>query len=156
MALSVPLSRFTPRVGGGSAFFVRPRMPQHSKIPFRNRNHSGWWIFREVEQWVSRRQQKLSDESRCQVWENTRLIRARNRDEAFRKAIRLGQAGHPSQTKDGEWHFAGISMLLPVYEDIEDGTEILWIDRGRMPVRSIKKLVKSKRELSVFDDKDEA
>jgi hypothetical protein len=25
MARSVPLSRFTPRVGGGSAFFVRPR-----------------------------------------------------------------------------------------------------------------------------------
>jgi len=25
MALSVPLSRFTLRVGGGSAFFVRPR-----------------------------------------------------------------------------------------------------------------------------------
>ncbi len=24
MALAVPLSRFTPRVGGGSAFFVRP------------------------------------------------------------------------------------------------------------------------------------
>ena len=24
MALSVPLSRFTPRTGGGSAFFVRP------------------------------------------------------------------------------------------------------------------------------------
>ena len=27
MALAVPLSRFTPRVGGGSAFFVRPIMP---------------------------------------------------------------------------------------------------------------------------------
>jgi hypothetical protein len=25
LALAVPLSRFTPRVGGGSAFFVRPR-----------------------------------------------------------------------------------------------------------------------------------
>jgi hypothetical protein len=25
MALSVPLSRFTQRVGGGSAFFVRPQ-----------------------------------------------------------------------------------------------------------------------------------
>ena len=24
MALAVPLSRFTPQVGGGSAFFVRP------------------------------------------------------------------------------------------------------------------------------------
>jgi hypothetical protein len=47
-------------------------------------------------------------------------------------------------------------MLLPVYEDIEDGAEILWDDRGRMPLRRIKKLVKSKRELSVFDDKEEA
>ena len=26
MALAVPLSRFTPRVGGGSAFFVRPQV----------------------------------------------------------------------------------------------------------------------------------
>jgi hypothetical protein len=27
LALAVPLSRFTPRVGGGSAFFVRPLRP---------------------------------------------------------------------------------------------------------------------------------
>jgi hypothetical protein len=27
LALAVPLSRFTPRVGGGSAFFVRPKLP---------------------------------------------------------------------------------------------------------------------------------
>jgi hypothetical protein len=131
-------------------------MSRKSKIPFRNRSQSGWWIFREVQQWVSRRQQKLTDDSRCQVWENTRLIRARNRDEAFRKATQLGQAGDPSQTKDGEWRFVGISLLLPVYEDIEDGAEILWVDRGQMPVRRIKKLVKSKPELSVFDDDDEA
>ena len=105
---------------------------------------------------VSHRQQKLTDESRCQVWENTRLIRARNRDEAFRKATRLGQAGSPLQTKGGEWRFAGISMLLPVYEEIEDGAEILWVDCGKMSVRSIKKLVRSRRELSVFDDNDAA
>ena len=84
------------------------------------------------------------------------MIRARSRDEAFRKATRLGQAGHPSQTKDGEWRFAGISLLLPVYEDIEDGAEILWVDRGQMSVSSIKKLVRSKRELSVFDDDADA
>lgn len=135
---------------------IRYRMTRQSKIPFRNRSQSGWWIFREVQQWVSRRQQKLTDESRCLVWENTRLIRARNRDEAFGKATRLGQAGHPSQTEDGEWRFAGISMLLPVYEKIEDGAEILWNDRGQMPVRSIKKLVRSKQELSVFGDNDDA
>ncbi len=32
MALAVPLSRFTPRVGGGSAFFVRP-IHRMRKIP---------------------------------------------------------------------------------------------------------------------------
>jgi len=90
------------------------------------------------------------------VWENTRLIRAKNREEAYRKALRLGRAGHPSKTKDGEWRFAGISMLLPVYEDVEDGAEILWVDRGLLAVNKIKKLTKTKRQLSVFNDKQEA
>jgi len=59
------------------------------------------------------------------------------------------------KTRGGEWRFAGISMLLPVYEKIEDGVEILWTDRGRLPVKSIKRLVKAKRQLPVFDDKTE-
>ena len=105
---------------------------------------------------MSRRQQKLSDSSRCLVWENTRLIRARSREEAYRKAMRLGRGGHPSKTKGGEWRFAGISMLLPVCEDMEDGVEVLWVDRGRMPVRRIKRLVKTKRQLPVFDDREQA
>ena len=33
MALSVPLSRFTPQVGGGSAFFVRPLGHVYGKHP---------------------------------------------------------------------------------------------------------------------------
>ena len=131
-------------------------MARASKIPFQNRSKSGWWVCCEVQQWVSRRQGKLTDNSRCLVWENTRLIRARNRDEAFRKAIRLGRDEFPSRTNGGEWRFVGISMLLPIYEDIEDGAEILWTDRGQMSVKRIKKLVKSKRELSVFNDKDTA
>ncbi len=44
-------------------------------------------------------------------------------------------------------------MLLPVYEDIEDGAEILWDELGSLPVKRIRKLVKSKRQLSVFNDK---
>jgi hypothetical protein len=131
-------------------------MPSGSKVAFRNRNHSGWWIFCEVEQWVSKRRKRLSASSRCPVWENTRLIRAKNREEAYRKALKLARAGHPSKTDGGEWRCAGISMLLPVYEDIEDGAEILWEDRGLMTVRKIKQLVKSKRQLPVFDDKRDA
>ncbi len=130
-------------------------MPKRHKIPFANRNHSGWWIFREVEQWVSKNK-KPSPRSRYPIWENTRLLRAKNRKEAYRKALKLGREGHPSKTKEGEWRFAGISMLLPVYEDIEDGAEILWVDRGSLRLSSIRKLVKSKRQLPIFDDNEEA
>jgi len=130
-------------------------MPQRSKVAFRNRNHSGWWIYSEVEYWVSRRQKKLLPGSCCPVWENTRLIRASNRNEAYRKALKLSNVGYPSKTNGGEWRFAGISMLLPVCEDIEDGVEILWDDRGSMPIKRIKELVKSRAHLPVFDDREE-
>lgn len=130
-------------------------MPSRSKIAYRNRNHTGWWIYKEVAYWVSNRQKKLSETSRCPVWENTRLIRARNREEAYRKAMRLSQEGYPSKTDGGEWRFAGISDLLPVYEDLEDGAEILWNVRGRLPMSRIKKMVRSKKQLSVFDDSEE-
>jgi len=123
------------------------------EVPFRNKNHTGWWVFSEVQQWVSNRQKTLTPTSRCLVWENTRLIRAKSRDEAYRKATKLGRAGLPSKTRDDAWRFAGISMLLPVYEEIEDGVEILWSHLGRLPVKSIKWLVKSKNQLPLFDDK---
>jgi hypothetical protein len=127
-------------------------MGKQAKIPYRNRNHTGWWIFMEVEQWVSNRQKKLSPTSRCLVWENTRLIRAKNREQAYRKALAYGRLGHPSKTEGGEWRFAGISMLLPVYEEIEDGAEILWTDRGLLQIGKIKRMVKTKSQLSLFSD----
>src|SRR6266481_5229296 len=78
-------------------------MRKKSKVAYRNRNHTGWWIFCEVDQWVSDRQGSLTSSSRCPVWENTRLIRANGREKAYRKALKLGRAGHPSRTKAGEW-----------------------------------------------------
>src|SRR5215213_7528715 len=102
------------------------------KVPFRNRNHTGWWVYCEVQQYISKRQKTLSAHSRCLVWENTRLIKAKSREEAYRKAMKLGRHSSPMKTTGGEWRFAGISMLLPVYGQIEDDVEILWTDRGRM------------------------
>lgn len=128
-------------------------MGKRIEIPYRNRNHTGWWIFTEVEQWVSNRQKKLFPKSRCLVWENTRLIRAKSREQAYRKALAYGRQWHPSKTKGGEWRFAGISMLLPVYEEIEDGAEILWTDRGMLQIERIKRLVRTKHRLSLFNDK---
>jgi hypothetical protein len=129
-------------------------MSRKSKVPSRNCSESGWWIYEEVEQWVSKRQRKLTPKSKCLVWVNTRIIRAKNRSEAYRKALSLGQCGHPSKTHGGEWRFAGISMLLPVYDTLEDGAEVLWTVRGRISIAAIKKLVKTKLQLPVFDDRE--
>ena len=127
-----------------------------SKVPYKNKSPTGWWVFSEIEQWVSNRQKTLSPTSRCLTWENTRLIRAKTREEAYRKAMELGRCGHPSKTRGGEWRFAGISMLLPVYDKIEDGVEILWTVRGRLSVKAIKSLIRTKKQLPVFNDDDEA
>jgi hypothetical protein len=81
---------------------------------------------------------------------------APNRREAYLKALWLGRAGHPSKPNGGEWRFAGISMLLPFSEDVDEGAEILWVDRGLLTVRKIKKLTKTKRQLPVFNDKKDA
>jgi hypothetical protein len=45
-----------------------PNKPKKSKIRWAHRDHTGWWIFCEVEQWVSNRQKKLKPTSRCAVY----------------------------------------------------------------------------------------
>jgi hypothetical protein len=69
--------------------------------------------------------------------------------------MKFGGAGMPSKTHGGEWRFVGISMLLPIYEELEDGSEILWEKDEVMSVARIKTLVKSKRQLPVFDDREQ-
>ena len=57
MALAVPLSRFTPRVGGGSAFYVRHRRHEDSTYTFDSRLGHGFGcsIFRAGYFYRSRR-----------------------------------------------------------------------------------------------------
>ena len=129
------------------------RMPtSKSNIPYANCNHTGWWIFGEVQQRVADSQGPLKPTSRCLVWQNTRILRAADREEAYRKAIQFGSAGIPSRDDSVEWRFVGISTLLPIHDELEDGAEISWDYQGTMSVARIKKLVKTKKQLSVFKD----
>jgi hypothetical protein len=43
--------------------------------------------------------------------------------------------------------FLGIGDLLPIYEDLEDGAEILWHDYGFISAKRSEKIVKTKKEL---------
>jgi hypothetical protein len=122
------------------------------KIPSRNRSPSGWWIFAEVQYWVQTKPIDGKFSERVDVWENTRILRAKNRDEAYRKAMEFGRVGMPSKTKAGVWKFGGISMLLPIYEKLSDGAEVLWTKRGRMTKAKALALAKRKNDLPVFSD----
>jgi hypothetical protein len=46
-----------------------------------------------------------------------------------------------------KWKFAGIGDLLPIYEDLEDGAEIMWTDYGYISAKRTDRIVKTKREL---------
>ena len=130
-------------------------------IPFRNRNHSGWWIASYIERFEYYDEDKSNIARRCLAWENTVLIRARSRDQAYRKAVALGRLSNGNEAWDSEtkrrgaWRFEGLTELLPVYEELRDGAEILWKEYDNRTVKTVKSFVKRKRDLSVFNDREE-
>lgn len=82
-------------------------------------------------------------------WQNTILVKAKSLDHAFEKVVKVAN----SQTTpykggpDGipvQWIFEGVTELLPVYEEIEDGSEIMWCERKPRTLSNLRKLVKPK------------
>lgn len=130
------------------------------RIPFRNRNQYGWWVASYIERFEYYDEPKHKLGRRCLAWENTILVKARNREEAYRKAVAVGgqcegSEGWNSVGRKGAWRYEGLTMLLPIYEELEHGAEILWNEYAGRTVRSIRALVKSKRELTVFNDSED-
>ena len=134
--------------------------PRRTNTAYRNRSPYGWWIASYVEraEWDDEDRSDLN--RRCTAWENAILVRARDRTEAWRKAVAVGRLGAGSRFTDstgrrkGRWRFEGLTSLLPVYERLEDGAEILWQVHARRSVRRIKAMVKSRSRLPIFDDRD--
>ena len=133
-------------------------MSRKNKIPFRNRNHSGWWIASYIERFEYYDEDKSNINRRCLAWENTILIKSDSREEAYKKVTKIGKMSNNSEAwnektkRKGSWQFEGLTSLLPIYEKIEDGSEILWREYNGRSVKKIKSFVKKKSELAIFDD----
>jgi hypothetical protein len=127
-----------------------------TKIPYRNRAPHGWWTASYIEQAVWNDDLKPSPNQRCVAWENTILLKAPNREAAYKKAIRLSKNRPTFESEDGKrkgrWVFLGLTDLLPIYEEIEDGAEILWTEHKNKTVKNVRARVRQKHELTVFDD----
>lgn len=87
------------------------------------------------------------------TWENTILVRAKDLDEAYDKTVHVGMQatgpykGGPAPGVDVEWLFEGVLDILPVYEAIEDGAEILWAERTRK-LANVRKDVRRRGEFA--------
>lgn len=132
----------------------------HHSAHQRNRSPYGWWLATFLARFELRGARPRSVRSRCLVWESTLLVRAKTREAAHRRALRLAQSNTPRRWRRygpppgrlGRWVLEGLSELLPIYEPLRDGAEILWTEHRNTTVGWARRTVKGKHELSVFDD----
>lgn len=130
--------------------------PRRQKIAFRNKSPFGWWLASYLERLEFDDEDKTNANRRCLTWENTILLKASSRERAFEKAIATARRASVGETwgangRRGQWRFEGVTELLPIYEQLEDGAEILWRER-RIAVKTARSMVKTKSTLGVFDD----
>ncbi len=97
---------------------------------------------------------RVSEATGNVVWRNFHLVHANSPEAAYRKANRIGES------LQGEWRnsekqavrsrFRGVSDLVPIYEELADGAEILFESRENLTQKQIEKMVRGKRGLAAF------
>ncbi len=130
----------------------------NDNIPHRNKSPHGWWIASYVQRACWDDEPKDDDGIRGRVWENTILLQAEDREAAYDKAVRLASEDEnpfddgETDGRKGQWCYVGLSSLLPIYDELDDGVEVLWTDHGMLSFREAKRHVKDKHALEAFDD----
>lgn len=110
-----------------------------------------WYIVELLEKTEPLKRNENQDLRRVSTWGNHHLIKANSVGEAYDKAYKLGLEKNyifiNSEKNEMESMFVGIGELLPIYEDIQDGAEIMWTDYGNISNRKAMRLSYSKEEI---------
>jgi hypothetical protein len=111
----------------------------------------GWYLATYQLRFIELAQPGNDDpERRFLTWENTILVKASNIDEAYDKAVTFGlestspYKGGPEGV-DVQWVFEGILDLLPIYEELGDGSELSWGEYKRA-LKTIRRRAISKED----------
>jgi len=107
----------------------------------------GWYVVSYLLRFVELNDdQKDDDEARFLSWENTILVRAQTLDEAYDKGMTIARE-NVAPYKGGlegvpvQWQLVGITDVLPIYEELEDGAEIVWAEHAPRKLRNLKRMV---------------
>jgi hypothetical protein len=104
----------------------------------------GWYVGSYLLRFVELNETGNDDpEASFLVWENTIIVQAGNLEEAFQKVKSVGlQQTEPYEGgPDGvpvQWLFEGITDLLPIYEPLEDGAEIMWAEHESVKLSKLR------------------
>jgi hypothetical protein len=135
-------------------------MKSKRTIPWRNKTPYGWWIASYVQRFEWKAGQPPTNRSKCLCWENTIILKAKDREVAFQKATFLAKKsatgkwellGDPPG-RPGRWILEGLTSLLPIYEPLEDGAEVLWSESKGKTLGTVRRRIKPKRRLEAFED----
>jgi hypothetical protein len=88
-------------------------------------------------------------------WNNMRLVKARNAEEAYRKANMFGKECEDIyMNTDGNrvsWKFAGVRELLEIYDKFDDGSEIAYSEGYAKNLKYLLNKIPPKEKLGVFE-----
>lgn len=114
------------------------------------KNNKNWYLVEIIERCEPNGKEDKRPLRRCIVYGNIHLIRADSIEEAYEKAEKIGKEGNydfkNANKMDMKWEFIGIGDILPIYEDIEDGAELMFTDYGFISAKRSNAFVKTKAE----------
>ncbi len=97
---------------------------------------------------------EIEGDPRNVVHVNLHLIEAGSPEEAYRKAVALGQAGEGSylntDRKQVRTTFRGLRHLDVIHDDLEDGAELIYEEKVGLPEAELRRWVRPKEALGVF------
>ena len=129
------------------------KSPQSRRFD-KNRSPGGWYVATYVERFEWEGENRSNLKRRCNAWRNAILVRAKTPEEAYARSIRLAKLGdtpwHDAKGRKGRLLFEGLTSLLPIYDELEDGAEVFWWKHNKVAGGSINKLVRSKKNLEGF------
>jgi hypothetical protein len=131
-------------------------------IPSKNKSPTGWWVATIIERFEDEGEDRSNPRRRCRAWSNVVILKARDRNQAYNKAMRYGKLGKngydwidTATRRKARLVFEGLASLLPLYDPFDkDGSEILFEDYQDVTVGRVKRWVKQKKDLEVFDDSE--
>lgn len=127
---------------------MQKHLMEKEKIEIKNNN---WYIVELIEKCEPVIRNENQDLRRVSTWGNFHIVKAETPKIAYEKAVKIGKDAEfkfiNSDKLEMEWIFVGIGNLIPIYEDIQDGSEIMWEDYGFISNRRAERFALSEKEL---------